>query len=308
MPHPGTAQTKAPLCPNCGSPRVQRYGTFTLKDGSRRQRFFCQPCARTFQQYTGTILNYLKKRDRWAQFINETVNGSSLRWVAASLRVHVSTAFRWRHLLLTELTHESQPVLTGRVAASNAYVRYSEKGARHTGGPGAYGIRSAPDRAMAGKRPFRRFIAGKPTFVLLANANDHNVVTMVGRGRPTIEQLQASITPFLRDVTELWAYDLAPFAEACALLGIRHRDTLVAWATVDPKHPCRLTDRLRSQLYGWLAKFHGVATRHLRNYLAWYQFAGGPATEGAVKEIRARLHEVSTQRISRQLAPQVAIS
>lgn len=299
---PESAYGGMPNCPHCGSRRIQRHGTFSLKDGSRHQRFLCKACNITSHAYTGTALNYLKKRDRWDRFVNCTIDRCSLRQMAAMLGVQVSTAFSWRHRLLAALTYDSQPVLNGCVAASEAYVRYSEKGNRCSDGRGAHGIRKAPRRIVPGKRRFRRLIDGKPTCVLVASANDRNVVVIVGRGRPAPERLQASLAPVLGDVAELWGYGTAPFAEACRCLGVRHRDTQVAWASVDPMHPCRAADRLRSQLHGWLAGFYGVATRYLDNYLAWYRCAGGPARERSVVAFFQLLMAASTWRLPVRVA------
>jgi len=198
---------------------------------------------------------------------------------AAELQIQVATAFCWRHRLLKALTPHSQPILSGSVAASEAYIRYSEKGHRHSDGRGAHGIRKAPRPAVAGRRRFRRLVDGKPTCVLLASANDRNVAVIVGRGRPTPERLKESFAPVLGVVSELWGYGIAPYTEECRSLGVRHLDTQVSWAQVGPSHPCRVADRLRSQLYGWFARFHGVATRYLEHYLVWYRCAGSPVRD-----------------------------
>lgn len=262
-------------CPHCGSSCTQGHGSFVHKDGTSQRRRLCRTCGRTFNPNTGTPLHYLKKRSRWAQMAEGMVNQLSVRKAAAFLGVQVATAFRWRHRLLSALCRQPQPLLTGIVAASEAYLPYSEKGSRRTSGPGAHGSRFTPVRRTTGQRPFRRFVEGKPSCVLLACAGEQQVTVIVGRPLP--EGLQSCLAEVLGAGAELWAGGLAPYAEACRRLGIAHRDLLAQGTAGWVSHPCRGVDRLRVQLHGWLRKFRGVATRYLHHYLAWYRFASRSA-------------------------------
>ncbi|HEY3364902.1 MAG TPA: hypothetical protein VGK74_07625 [Symbiobacteriaceae bacterium] len=195
----------------------------------------------------------------------------SVRGTAATLKIQVATAFRWRHRLLSALCSQAQPVLSGRVAAGEAMVPYSEKGSRKTRGPGAHGRRCRPGAASG--RPFRRFADGKAACVLLACAGEQHVVTIAGRAGLAPAELHACLARVLGAGAELWAWGLAPFAEACRRLGVRYLKTAIQGAPGWSPTPGRGVDKLRGQLYGWLRRFNGVATRYLRHYLVWYSFA-----------------------------------
>jgi len=254
-------------CPRCGCTRAYRHGFFRLKNGTRKQRLRCRSCRRTFNQDTGTPLSYLKKRDLWDQQALSMAQELPLRRVAATLHIHVATAFRWRHRLLATLCLRPQPMLAGQVAASEAYIRYSEKGSRHTGGPGAHGVRRT---RAAGFRPvrgaFRRFIDGKPSCVLMACAGEQRVVRIVSRGQPTPAQLQAGLAQALAAGAELLTLGLAAYAAACLRLGVRCQE-----ATPRSTPNCRAMMFLQSGVYSWLATFRGVATRYLDHYMSWYR-------------------------------------
>lgn len=189
----------------------------------------------------------------------------SVRQMATTLRVRASTAFRWRHRLLSPLARQAQPILMGAVAACEANVAYSEKGSWYSDGPGARGLYR---RGVTIRRPRFRWLAdGKPSFVLLASAGEQKVMVNAGQGRPQPEVLQSCLSQVLGPGAEMCSLGDAPYAEACRRLGISHREAV--------RFTPLLTglDRLRSHLYAWLHQFFGVATRYLDNYLAWLRFA-----------------------------------
>src|SRR5262245_20926599 len=67
-------------CPRCGGSEVRRWGGF-----AGRQRFRCSSCARTFSDFTGTPLAYLKKIDRWPGHCASIEETESVRREAARL-------------------------------------------------------------------------------------------------------------------------------------------------------------------------------------------------------------------------------
>ncbi|MDF2630451.1 MAG: family transposase [Symbiobacteriaceae bacterium] len=287
----------APPCPHCAGHETGLYGSFPLKDGTRQQRFRCRRCRRTFSQYTGTPLYYLKKRELWGRNALAMSKKFSVRRTAAVLKVRVSTAFRWRHRLLGAVSGRPQAPLSGQVAVGEVYIRYSAKGSRQGNRPGAIkGLSDAeglgqlailatgprpwggsaavaghtgPSHAAQGPRPFRRFVDGKPSCVLLA-ANEKNQLAtpLVGTGRPSAADLSACLKAAVRRDAVLFAAGLAPFAEACRRLAIACHEAPLRGRV---QNPGRSAELLRSALYGWLRSFRGVATRYLGNYLAWFR-------------------------------------
>lgn len=139
------------------------------------------------------------------------------------------------------------------------FVPYSEKGRR---------------QAKASKGPrFRRFIDGKPAFVLMASDTQSHTAVMVGRGRPAPADLQARISDMLRPGSELWARDLHPYSEPCRRLGVVCRQLKLGRPESQPLFAQWDVDKLHGSIRGWLLHFRGVATRYLPNYLAWHRFA-----------------------------------
>ena len=52
-----------PSCPRCDADRVHRWGSF-----SGRKRYRCVACRRTFSDFTGTPLAYIKKLPAWSPY------------------------------------------------------------------------------------------------------------------------------------------------------------------------------------------------------------------------------------------------
>jgi len=265
---------RPPACPNCGSDRLQGHGSFKWKDGTRRQRIYCRACRTTFNPHTGTPLHYLKKREEWARQGPGLGQGLSVRAMARSLGVRIPTAFGWRHRLLTALSAHPQPLLSGQVAISEAYVSYSEKGSRTSSGPGAWGVRrgrglSAANRKAKAKSPFRRFVDGKPSCVLLVYGGARRTAVTVGQGRPGQDVLESCLKRLFLKGTELWSSGLLSFTEVSRRLRLRCREPKVAATLPGAGRVLSGVEGLRRQLYGWLSQFFGVATRYLDNYLTW---------------------------------------
>lgn len=248
-------------CPHCASERTFKYGSFARKDGSRQPRRICRSCGRTFNENTGTPIHYIKKRSEWRRLPQVMANSETVRRTAAILGISRDTAFRWRHRLLAAVADRPQPTLSGQVGAGEAYIRYSEKGSRGTLGPGA-----RRTVAASTQRRFRRFVDGKPSCVLLACSEKHQVSVIIGAGRPALGDLRACLQRILMPGTVLQAAGMGPYSLACQGLGVHHT------ATRDTAS--RKVDRVRSGLYGWLRRFRGVATRYLPHYLAWHRVVG----------------------------------
>jgi transposase-like protein len=112
-------------CPHCKSEHVTRHG-----HTSGLQRYRCQACSKTFTALTGTPLNRLHKRGKWLDQAQALQDGRTLRDVACTLNIHLSTAHRWRHRFLA-LPKAIQPkALTGIAEADETMFLLSFKGKR----------------------------------------------------------------------------------------------------------------------------------------------------------------------------------
>lgn len=85
-------------CPFCAASEVKRNG-YSPK---REQRYQCKKCKYTFSKRTGTLVHALKKPELFKKFAEEISDGyKTLKSCSAEYGIAVSTAFSWRHKVLS---------------------------------------------------------------------------------------------------------------------------------------------------------------------------------------------------------------
>lgn len=243
-----------PKCNSCGSACYERWGR-----QSGLQRFRCRDCRHTYTVLSGTPLARLRHKEVWLSYGEALINGLSVRAAARQCGVDKNTTFRWRHRFLKWPSQQKVPQLQGIVEADETYFPLSYKGARKL-------PRAAHRRGHAMKQ------SG-------TGANQVPVLVLRDRqGATTDFQLEvantASIEPILAHVLApdvvLCSDGAAAYRIAAAHLGISHRAVnLHRGIRVRGAYHVQNVNAYDSRLKGWMARFHGVATKYLENYLGW---------------------------------------
>ena len=115
-----------PCCPHCGSSHVSRYG----KTPKGYQRFICLDCDRTFGENKRPVwLGSHYPEKVWLEYIRLMNMGASIRAIAQALHINPTTAFFWRHKILTALKDDkSDAVLEEYTQADETFTLLSSKG------------------------------------------------------------------------------------------------------------------------------------------------------------------------------------
>jgi transposase-like protein len=120
------SQKEKPCCPHCGSSHVSRYG----RTPKGYQRFVCGECRKTFGEKERPVWlgsHYPKKV--WMEYIRLMNMGASIRTIAEALKINPTTAFFWRHKILTALKDcKSDAVLEEHTQADETFTQLSTKG------------------------------------------------------------------------------------------------------------------------------------------------------------------------------------
>ena len=246
------------VCPRCNSRRVQRWGHF-----SGRQRYRCRGCRRTFSDLTGTPAAYIKKLGLWDGYGLCLAGSYSVRESARLLRIDPTTAFRWRHRRLTPLQDKTAEQLHSWIELETTRFAYSEKGSRNL------------------RRPARRRGKGfgEPPFhavVVLAACDraGHAIASKCG-SRLTGVHLRQTLAGNVakRSIVCAASGPFSPAATFARHLGGAYYNTHPRARTpgaiqllVHTRNAAAFCERLKA----WIARFRGVATRYLDNYLAWH--------------------------------------
>ncbi len=115
------------ICPSCGNIHVVKNG----KNSAGTQTFVCRACGHYFIASSGTaIFKTTHPSYTWSRFIDDTLNGDSLRRCAKDCRIALNTAFNWRHKVLDALAIilKETSEFTGVTECDETFFSISYKG------------------------------------------------------------------------------------------------------------------------------------------------------------------------------------
>ena len=245
------------MCPHCKSMHVIRNG-----HASGLQRYRCRECCKTFSALTGTPLNRLHKRGKWLDQAKALQDGQTLREVARTLQIHLSTAHRWRHRFLVAPNAVQPQALTGIAEADETMFLLSFKGKR-----------SGLDRKARkrGGKATQRGLSHEQVPVLVVRDRAGATMDCVLKAMD-MATLSAALKPFLMKDVVLCTDGSKALAGAARELGVEHHAVnLSAGIRVDGAWHVQNVNAYHSRLKAWVQKFRGVATRYLANYLGWFR-------------------------------------
>lgn len=247
------------VCVHCRSAAIIRWGGF-----AGRQRYRCHSCRRTFSDLTRTTFAYTKKIGQWPHYLVLMRQGRTLRECAQQLELHVSTAFRWRHAVLTPMRIADPAVLTGTVELKEILFAHSRKGSRGLHEPRNRGARGAGWKWQQVPRD-RVLLAMSRSGVSHASTIGGDVVVIPAMVAWARTRLSGRCT----------AFGSMPRAGPCGspIRAEGHDYQVVETGNQKPlssKHT-RNIDAFSRRLLRWLGRFRGVASRYRENYLIWYR-------------------------------------
>lgn len=245
------------VCPHCQSERAIGHG-----HNNGLQRYRCKDCRRTFTALTGTPLNRLHKRGLWLRQAQALADRRTLREVAGDLGIHLGTAHRWRHRFLSVPERIQPPSLVGVTEVDETYFLLSFKGKRQ-------GLDREP-RKRGGKAS-KRGLSNEQVPVLVARDRSGATMDCVVSTANTAT-LSAALKPFIPLDTVLCSDGSKSLAGVARALGVEHHAIkLSAGIRVDGPWHIQNVNAYHSRLKAWIAKFRGVATCYLTNYLGWFR-------------------------------------
>jgi len=251
-----TARPHLP-CPHCGVEHPTKWGR---SGGLQRYRCRNPDCYKTFNALTGTPLAKLQHRDKWFDYLRCMRDSLTLRVSAARVGIDLKTAFRWRHRFLKTSAQNNANPLSGIIEVDETFFRESCKGKRN----------------LTHRNPRKRGGQGD------MKKKEHNIQVLIARDRNG--KISDLVDSALQKST---VHDfLAPIIDRDSILcsdghswyktfsrdyGIAHHRliTLDNQRVLGKEYHIQNVNSYMSRLKGWMARFHGVGTAYLPNYLAW---------------------------------------
>ena len=245
-----------PCCPACQASNPYRHG-----QDRGIQRYRCRACKRTFTALSGTPLSRLRHRAKWLDYLGKMLETKSVRASADAVGVHRNTSFRWRHRFLDLTKHDRPERLSGIAEADEMFLLESQKGSRTL---------DRPARRRGGVAATRGITHEHVCILVARDRTGQTLDFVTGRAAVTKQQLHRHLGPRL-DPDVLLVTDAhaayrafareAGIAHACVNLCAKER----VRGAVHVQHVNAYHQRFRQ----WLARFYGVASRYLPNYLGW---------------------------------------
>lgn len=224
-------------------------------------RYRCAACHATFNALTGTPLVRLRHKDKWLTYAQQMTVGQSVRNSAKACEVHRNTTFRWRHRFLALPNEQKAASLVGIAEADETFFLESFKGKKH-------GMTRAPHKR--GSKASKRGLSDEQIPVLICRDRTGSTSDFVLE-KADKAHISAVLKPLLASDTVLCTDSGKALGAAIREIGITHRPVNLAAGirVVDKVFHVQNVNAYDSRLKQWMARFHGVATHYLANYLGW---------------------------------------
>lgn len=245
-------------CPHCQHAVCRPWG-----QAHGLPRFRCAACGKTFNALTGTPLARLRHRERWGEYAQALIDGQTVRAAACRCGVHKNTSFRWRHRFLALPAAVKPSHLHGIVEADETYFLESHKGERHL---------SRPPRKRGGVAA-KRGLSDEQIPVLVVR--DRNTTTTDAvLPKANIAAVRAVLGPLVDSDAVLCSDSSAIYRGFAEAAHIAHTAVNLSAGirVIDHAFHIQNVNAYHGRLKGWMARFHGVATKYLPNYLGWRRF------------------------------------
>lgn len=243
-------------CPHCASPSVVKFGT-----SGGTQRFRCKACRKTFTALTGTPFSRLRGKEKLLENAACMVDGLSIRKTATKLGFSVNKTFRWRHKFLAFLNEQKPAGMTGVVETDETFFPLSFKGQRK-GLP-------RPAKKRGGKLSDGEGDEKVPVVVALQRGSRTVFDQVLPNAKAT--SLTEALRPALGSDAVLSTDGNAAYWTVAKELGIESGYFVASHHGKGGNGVWHVqgVNRYDSTLKTWMARFRGVATKYLANYLGW---------------------------------------
>lgn len=238
-------------CPFCNSKKFSHNG----HGSSGKARFICKKCNRTFSETTGTPIHAIKKHEQFFMFLNTMSEGyQTLHKMAEITGVTISTAFQWRHKVLSAM-NASLKKYDGITDFNTGVVPFSRKGLRKSN-------LDLNDSAIGAN------------VLAVADYSNHSEITLLSIGTLKPVDFTKELKEKLRGnaiVIAPWQRQVAEFSKT-GNLGFTLFRPEKQYNRFDVRH----ADKLHTAMDNYVRKrMKGVSTKYLQAYSEWIDRIAG---------------------------------
>ncbi len=225
-------------CPKCNSTSFHKHG-FDLGI----QRYRCKECGRSFKETINTPLHWIHNKPKMQRYISTMHNRQSIRDAAFEIGISKNTSFSWRHKLLSSLAAAGTETSSSPAGICEIRLPHSFKGRR-----------DKPEKSMPDTKS-----------ILIADARGIPCLHLLKEKKPVAEvsALFADKLNAASEITSVKSNILSRAVRKTENPEIKHvslRKSSIAKAV-----------KTINELFSWMKRFNGVATRYLQQYWNWYR-------------------------------------
>lgn len=253
-------------CPRCGCVEIVRKGH--AKDGS--QRYLCHGCGRTFGVRTGRVVGMSKlPAEKWMAYIQCFADRLSLRACAERVGVSLPTSLFMRRRLLEVAATFAGTFSVAEGCGCELDETYFPESFKGNHRRGSFEL---PRRAHHRGGQRRKRGLSKEQICIMSGVNDsgESFLDMAGRGSLSSQRALACLRGRIQDGAVVATDRSGAYPSALRELSAAAHH---AYGSKDRSGgTINHVNALHSALDGFMARYRGVSTKHLAEYLAWFRW------------------------------------
>jgi len=258
--------SEAQCCPRCRSDNVGGWGK-----QSKRPRYKCRDCKKTFNALTNTPLAWLRVKDKLDQYLECMRGNSTLRLAAQQCGVSLPTSFLLRHRLMAIIQSDKPELLSGISELDETFFLENHKGERGIKLPRKRGKRKA-----RGKKTQALPKEDQPKLIPVMVACDRqNHVTDAVLEHVSADELESHLSGRLKPGAILCADAHLSHESVARRLQLDLKELVASKGNyvIEGKYHIQHVNAYHRDVKEWInGFFKGVATKNLTKYLGLKRF------------------------------------
>ena len=236
-----------------------------LHQKQARTRYRCRNCGRTFRLTTGTPVQGIHSLKKWQQFIPLFLESNSIRAIATELKLSTRTVFDWRHKTLSALCENTWlNNLSGIVEIDDKQFDLNEKGSRK--------LTRKPLKRTSDRKNRNKFGEKITALVTHERISRKTQMLVVQKGRMRKITLQKELQSKIEKTKTIICSDMhrsfTAWAEENQLPLVALKASAKQYSS--GVYHLQNINNNNQQFKKWFARFYGVASKYLNNYLNWF--------------------------------------
>ena len=247
-------------CPHCHSLEVIGHGSY-----QGRKRYRCKQCLKTFNELSGTAIDKVHLKEKWAKYMDCMLQGLSLRVTAQRVGICLFTAFYWRHRILSSLNDVGCSHMEGIIEADETFFLFSEKGNK----------RLTREARKRGSKASKDGMNDQHVNVIVASdRKGHRAMNVGNRGVLTKKAIEKAIGKWIKSFGGILCSDAhRTFQGYAKEFQLTHKMLYARkkqYVTEGIYH-IQNVNNIHGQLKKFMNRFNGVATKYLQNYVNYFK-------------------------------------